>query len=75
VIEYFHPAYPKLYRIGGEYAPWLARLFGAHECYMFGCGLDGHGLVYRPRIGKEPNAFVRWMMKICFDCTWVKTNG
>ena len=22
--------------------------------------------------GKEPNWFVRWMMKICFACTWVK---
>lgn len=42
------------------------------KCYMFGCGLDGHGLVYHPTRGKEPNAFVRWMMKICFDCIWVK---
>jgi len=33
MIEYFHPDHPKLYRIGGEYAPGLARLFGAHECY------------------------------------------
>ena len=32
MTEYFHPAFPKLYRIGGEYAPGLARLFGAHEC-------------------------------------------
>ena len=32
MTEYFHPDYPKLYRIGGEYAPGLARLFGAHEC-------------------------------------------
>ena len=32
MTEYFHPNYPKLYRIGGEYAPGLARLFGAHEC-------------------------------------------
>ena len=31
--EYFYPNYPRLYRIGGEYAPGLARLFGAHECY------------------------------------------
>ena len=30
--EYFYPNYPRLYRIGGEYAPGLARLFGAHEC-------------------------------------------
>ena len=34
MTEYFHPDYPKLYRIGGEYAPGLARLFGAHECYQ-----------------------------------------
>jgi hypothetical protein len=27
MTEYFHPDYPKLYRIGGEYAPGLARLF------------------------------------------------
>ena len=33
MIEYFHPAYPKLYRIGGEYAPGLARTMGAHECH------------------------------------------
>ena len=33
MTEYFHPAFPKLYRIGGEYAPGLARLFGAHECH------------------------------------------
>ena len=33
MTEYFYPAFPKLYRIGGEYAPGLARLFGAHECH------------------------------------------
>jgi len=32
MTEYFYPNYPRLYRIGGEYAPGLARLFGAHEC-------------------------------------------
>ena len=32
MTEYFYPAFPKLYRIGGEYAPGLAKLFGAHEC-------------------------------------------
>ena len=32
MTEYFYPNYPKLYRIGGEYAPGLAKLFGAHEC-------------------------------------------
>jgi len=33
MIEYFHPTFPKLYRLGGEYLPGLARLFGAHECH------------------------------------------
>jgi hypothetical protein len=33
MTEYFHPDYPKLYRLGGEYLPGLAKLFGAHECH------------------------------------------
>jgi hypothetical protein len=42
-------------------------------CYMFGNTPEiNTSLVYIPNKGKEPNWFVRWMMKICFDCTWVK---
>ena len=44
------------------------------QCYMFGNVPGGSGIVYRPIKGMEPNFFVRWMMKICFDCTWVKEN-
>ncbi len=42
-------------------------------CYMFGNrpNIDD-GIKYIPRKGLEPNFFVRWMMKVCFDCTWVK---
>lgn len=40
-------------------------------CYMFG-GSKGDGISWRPLKNKEPNWFVRWMMKICFGCTWVK---
>ena len=36
MTEYFHPDYPKLYRLGGEYLPGLAKLFGAHECHGSG---------------------------------------
>jgi hypothetical protein len=32
------------------------------------------GIIWRPQKGQEPNAFVRWMMKVCFACTWVKEN-
>lgn len=41
------------------------------KCYLFG-SVDGSGITYCPLKGGEPNCFVRWMMKICFACTWVK---
>jgi hypothetical protein len=43
------------------------------KCYMFGNTPETNdGILYQPKEGCEPNWFVRWMMKICFDCTWVK---
>jgi hypothetical protein len=46
------------------------------KCYMFGnTPQDNQGILYIPRKGKEPNWFVRWMMKVCFACTWEKNNG
>ncbi len=43
------------------------------SCYLFGSkvGEDG-GMVYIPTKGHHPNFFARWVMKIFFDCTWVK---
>jgi hypothetical protein len=40
-------------------------------CYMFGASA-GNGISYRPLKDKQPNWFVRYMMKVCFDCTWIK---
>ena len=42
------------------------------KCYLFGNTQDGYGIVYIPAKGQVPNWFVRWMMKICLGCTWVK---
>ena len=42
------------------------------KCYMFGNRLGSVGMVYRPTKGNVPNRFTRWMMKVCFDCEWVK---
>ena len=42
------------------------------KCYMFGNRPDKTGIVYIPEKGSEPNFFVRFMMRICFDCLWVK---
>ena len=45
------------------------------ECYMFGNTPQSNcGMLYRPLKNREPNWFVRWMMKICFGCTWVKVD-
>jgi hypothetical protein len=45
------------------------------KCYMFGNSERGSGMVYCPSEGDVPNRFVRWMMKMCFACTWVKVKG
>ena len=48
------------------------------KCYMFGnTPHDNQGIVWIPRKGQEPNWFVRWMMRVCFACTWIKgkNNG
>ena len=42
------------------------------KCYLFGNTSDGYGIVYIPAEGQVPNWFVRWMMKVCLGCTWVK---
>ena len=42
-------------------------------CYLFG-GSPGCGIQYTPQEGRVPNRFVRFMMRICFDCTWVKND-
>ena len=43
------------------------------KCYMFGNRVGSFGLVYQPTKGNVPNRFVRWMMKVCFDCRWEKS--
>ena len=43
-----------------------------YTCYLFGNRPGGSGIVYTPVEGKVPNRFVRFMMRICFDCVWVK---
>jgi hypothetical protein len=46
------------------------------KCYMFGNKPEiNDGIKFIPKKGCEPNWFVRWMMKVCFDCTWVKENN
>ena len=42
-------------------------------CYMFGTSKENAPYnVWYPMKNQVPNAFTRWMMKVCFACTWVK---
>jgi len=44
-------------------------------CYLFGNRpWSGMGLSYIPNKGQVPNRFVRFMMRICFDCYWEKKD-
>jgi hypothetical protein len=45
------------------------------QCYMYGSSKDKYGgMVYTPPEGQIPNWFVRWCMRVCLGCTWVKNN-
>jgi hypothetical protein len=68
----YRDAFPKYYAFPKDYAFLTQPEHSDWQCYMFGNRPDGIGMVYRPVKGKEPNWFVRWMMRICFDCLWVK---
>ena len=42
-------------------------------CYMYGSKpSDPYKTIYHPYKESTPNKFVRFMMKICLGCTWVK---
>jgi hypothetical protein len=45
------------------------------KCYLFGSRPPSPSLVYIPSKGREPNWFVRGMMRVCFDCLWVKEKN
>jgi hypothetical protein len=57
------------YELTPELSDWECELFGSKNRNGF-----RNGLIYRPNKGNVPNIFVRWMMKICFACTWRKIN-
>jgi len=58
--------------VEGKYAFQLTPELSDWQCFLFGNRPDSLGIVYRPRKGKVPNLFVRLMMRIFFDCLWVK---
>lgn len=55
-----------------KYTVYTPPVYSEWVCYLFGSTANIYGIQYRPIKGHEPNRFVRWMMKVCFDCTWVK---
>jgi len=45
------------------------------QCYLFGNRPGSIGIIYIPPKGRVPNWFVRWAMRIFFDCLWVKNKS
>ena len=41
-------------------------------CYAFGGDASFSPMTWVPQEGKVPNAWVRFWMKVFFDCNWVK---
>ena len=58
--------YKPQYLVSPEYSKWT--------CYLFGNRPGGMGMTYTPQKGQVPNRFVRFMMRIFFDCYWVKKD-
>jgi len=47
---------------------WVIYLYGSDPKAKSG------GFIYEVSEGHVPNAFIRWMMKVCLGCTWVKQD-
>jgi hypothetical protein len=43
-------------------------------CYMFGGNAGFSPITWTPQEGKVPNAWVRFWMKVFFNCKWVKND-
>jgi len=61
--------------VEGNYKFQITPELSDWQCFLFGNRPDSLGIVYRPRKGKVPNFFVRLMMRIFFDCLWVKDKA
>ena len=43
-------------------------------CYLFGGNAGFSPITWVPEEGKVPNAWVRFWMKVFFDCNWVNNK-
>jgi len=46
------------------------------KCYLFGSTPGQPGsFIYTPAKNNIPNFFIRYMMKVCLGCVWVKNKS
>ena len=45
-----------------------------YTCYLFGGDAGFSPITWTPQEGKVPNAWVRFWMKVFFNCKWVKND-
>ena len=48
--------------------------YSNYTCYLFGGNAGFSPITWIPEEGKVPNAWVRFWMKIFFDCKWVEKD-
>ena len=48
--------------------------FSNWKCYLFGGDEGFSPITWVPEEGKVPNAWVRFWMKVFFNCKWVKND-
>jgi hypothetical protein len=73
MTEYTEYTFPADYDKSNTYSINLPKLSN-WTCYLFGNHPGGMGMCYTPVEGQVPNRFVRFMMRICLGCTWVKNK-
>lgn len=73
-IDYKWKYTSEYYIHNGQIEFYKPPIYSNWKCHLFGS--DGtNGITYQPVEGKVPNFFIRWMMKICLGCTWVKMKN
>jgi hypothetical protein len=73
MTEYTEYTFPADYDKSNTYTITQPKLSN-WTCYMFGGDAGFSPMTWVPQEGKVPNVWVRFWMKVFFDCKWVKNK-
>ena len=73
MTEYTEYTFPADYDKSNTYTITQPKLSN-WTCYAFGGDTSFSPMTWVPQEGRVPNAWVRFWMKVFFDCKWVKNK-